>query len=95
MPIVLKSASLNLLEPSGPVQACNGIALPLPLPIIEVHKPLIAVEDLQTPSAPTNAQLYILYVLLLIGPYVFGRNFHSQGANTNTVKTYSNSLILQ
>ena len=30
MPIVLKSESLNLLKPSGPVQACNGIALPLP-----------------------------------------------------------------
>jgi len=29
--IVLKSGSLNLLEPSGPLQACNGIALPLPL----------------------------------------------------------------
>ena len=28
MPIVLKSGSLNLLEPSGPVQACNGTALP-------------------------------------------------------------------
>jgi len=28
MPNVLKSGSLNLLEPSGPVQACNGIALP-------------------------------------------------------------------
>ena len=27
---VLKSGSLNLLEPSGPVLACNGIALPLP-----------------------------------------------------------------
>jgi len=27
MPIVLKSGSLNLLEPLGPVQACNGIAL--------------------------------------------------------------------
>ena len=27
MPIVLKSVSLNLLEPSGSVQACNGIAL--------------------------------------------------------------------
>jgi hypothetical protein len=25
--IVLKSGSLNLLEPSGPLQACNGIAL--------------------------------------------------------------------
>ena len=33
MPIVLKCGSLNLLEPSGPVQACNGIALPLPLPL--------------------------------------------------------------
>jgi hypothetical protein len=25
----LKSGSLNLLKPSGPVEACNGIALPL------------------------------------------------------------------
>jgi hypothetical protein len=31
VPIVLKSGSLSLLEPSGPVQACNGIALPLRL----------------------------------------------------------------
>ena len=29
VPIVLKSGSLNLLEPSGPVQACDRIALPL------------------------------------------------------------------
>jgi hypothetical protein len=29
MPIFLKSGSLNLLEPSGRVKACNGIALPL------------------------------------------------------------------
>jgi len=28
VPIVLKSGSLRLLEPSRPVQACNGIALP-------------------------------------------------------------------
>jgi hypothetical protein len=28
MPIVLKSGILKLLEPSGPVQACNEIALP-------------------------------------------------------------------
>jgi hypothetical protein len=27
VPIVLKSGSLDLLEPSGPVKACNGIAL--------------------------------------------------------------------
>jgi len=31
--IALKSGSLNLQEPSGPVQACNGIALPLPWPL--------------------------------------------------------------
>ena len=30
VPTVLKSGSLNLLKPSGPVQACNGFALPLP-----------------------------------------------------------------
>ena len=35
MPIVLKSGSLNLPEPSGPVQACNGSALPL---LISVRK---------------------------------------------------------
>jgi hypothetical protein len=40
MPIVLKSGSLNLLEPSGPVKACNEIALPLlyyPLDIKCLH----------------------------------------------------------
>jgi hypothetical protein len=26
VPIVMKSGSLNRVEPSGPVQACNGIA---------------------------------------------------------------------
>jgi hypothetical protein len=29
VPFVMKSGSLNLLEPSGPVKACNGMALPL------------------------------------------------------------------
>ena len=28
VPIVFKSGNLNLLQPSGPAQACNGIALP-------------------------------------------------------------------
>jgi hypothetical protein len=32
VPIVLKSGSLNLLENTGPVQACKGIALPFFLP---------------------------------------------------------------
>ena len=29
--VVMKSGNLNFLEPSGPVQACNGTALPLSL----------------------------------------------------------------
>ena len=39
MPTVLKSGSLILLEPSGPVQACNGIALPFTFkgPVILTH----------------------------------------------------------
>jgi hypothetical protein len=36
VPIFLKSGSLILLEPSEPVQACNGIALPVPLPMLNV-----------------------------------------------------------
>ena len=30
VPFLLKSGSLNLLEPLGPIQACTGIALPFP-----------------------------------------------------------------
>jgi hypothetical protein len=30
--VVMKSEDLNFLESSGPLQACNGTALPLPLP---------------------------------------------------------------
>jgi hypothetical protein len=29
VPTVMKSGSLNPLEPKGPVEACNGVALPL------------------------------------------------------------------
>ena len=31
---IVKSGSLNLLETSGPVQACNGIALPFTFIVI-------------------------------------------------------------
>jgi hypothetical protein len=39
MPVVWKSGNLNILEPSGPVQACNGIALPF-YNFIFLHFPL-------------------------------------------------------
>jgi hypothetical protein len=31
--VVMKSGNFNFLEPSGPLHACNGTALPLPLPL--------------------------------------------------------------
>jgi hypothetical protein len=47
----LKSGSLNLLEPSGPVQACNGIALPLPF-----FSELIQAEKCMATSGTTLPQ---------------------------------------
>jgi len=38
LPIVMKSGSLNLLEPSGPVQACNGIAVHFTISSAEIGK---------------------------------------------------------
>jgi hypothetical protein len=38
VPIVLKSGSFNLLESSGPVQACNGIVSPLLFSVISTRR---------------------------------------------------------
>jgi len=32
--VAMKSGNLNFLEPSGPLQACNGTALPFYIPIL-------------------------------------------------------------
>jgi hypothetical protein len=46
VPIVLKSVALNLLESSGPVQSCNGIALPLLLLLLElIFIPDVTLKD--------------------------------------------------
>jgi len=37
----MKSGNLNFLEPSGPLRACNGNALPLPLLVYEIDKSFI------------------------------------------------------
>jgi hypothetical protein len=47
--VVMKSGNLSLLEPSGPVQACNGIDLPLPLPyscVLSVDCFVVAVPEI-------------------------------------------------
>jgi hypothetical protein len=54
--IVYKSVSLDLLEPSGPVQACNGTALPLRRDV-----ELSAVED-----CPLSFVRYCLFSTLWV-----------------------------
>ena len=49
--IVLKSGSLKLLESSGPVQTCNGIALPLPLPYSDRSRPFSTFHVLRLSSS--------------------------------------------
>jgi len=72
VPIVLKSGSLNHLEPLGPVQVCNGIALYLYL--------IIKVSDFRIFSV-NDINLFCLYqvshVFQNYGPGVrFIRFFH-------------------
>jgi len=38
--------SLNLLEPSGPVQACTGIALPLPSPYTKSTQTIMKFQNM-------------------------------------------------
>jgi hypothetical protein len=52
VPIVLKSGSLNLLEPYGPVQDRNGIVLPLPLTLPYILGPVILRKIATFESSP-------------------------------------------
>ena len=63
MPTVLKSGSLNLLEPSGLVQACNGIALLLPL-----HLLYDRILDFLTTRASTEKlfEIYLMYYGIMV-----------------------------
>jgi len=52
VPTVLKSGSLNLLEASGPFQACNGIALPFYYRLLEARGFTISTGDEFTYVSP-------------------------------------------
>jgi len=67
--IVLKSGSLNFLEPSEPVQACNGIALPFTCPHLQPRLRLGGAIPLllHTPGCLAQGQLYIYFYSSLNG----------------------------
>ena len=70
-PTLLKSGSFILLEPSGPVQACNRIALPLPLtksfpnihPTKQTHTPI---QLLTHSHPPLQYRCYHMHVTVCI-----------------------------
>jgi len=69
----MKSGNLNFLEPSGPLQACNGTALPLPLysgeflvkfsPCMEAEGLLLGSQD---PTTETGSDQYIISQLICL-----------------------------
>ena len=67
MPNVFKSGSLNLLETSGPVQACNGIGLPLPLHAEETEAEGVLVFQ-------RNSLLGAIYIATRCHPQRFTKN---------------------
>ena len=56
--IVLKSGSLNLLEPSGPVQSCNGTVLPFNFSLNR----LTPNDQYMGRTAPLTSKRFILYI---------------------------------
>jgi len=71
VPTVLKSRSLNLLEPSAPAQACNGIALPirknsyedLKSSVLRHHYPTQSVTDVSENFAATSMKVGVHFQL--------------------------------
>jgi len=72
MPIVLKSGSLILLEPSGPVQACNGNAFYMFIFLICTVGLLLFTTHVSLMLNPLNPVLNpICYLLALLGAHHF------------------------
>jgi len=64
VPIVLKSESLKLLEPYGPVQACNGIALPF----VSMRKAIICFVYLSDQMEQLGPQLEDFLEIFVFNP---------------------------
>ena len=67
--VVTKYGNLNFLEPSGPVQACNGI--PLPLPTGRRIRILLLIVNKKFPHEISVLRLSSLTALYAINPETF------------------------
>ena len=64
--VVMKSASLNFSEPSGPVQACNGTALPFYIPNYTVL--VFHMTDILVPTYIPNCTGLVSRMTVIIFP---------------------------
>jgi len=66
--VVTKSGNFNFLEPSGPVQACNGTALPLPFYIFwdpNMYTGYVRRPDVDRLKRSKHAASYAIKVVVL------------------------------
>ena len=63
----MKSGNLNFLEPSGPLQACNGTGLPLPFTFYQFPlKKLCKWAPINGDSEPVKAMISLNYTWMSI-----------------------------
>jgi len=75
--VVMKSENLNFLEPSGPLQACKGTALPLPFityyncltkddPADSKHLHVIDIAKIKVKFSLTKTQIVSLHYMIML-----------------------------
>ena len=82
--VVTKSGYLNFLEPSGLVQVCNGIALPLPLQIIGMKFHCTALDGVQTQD---SFEIFAVTVNIYIYIYIYIQKFKAEGTQKMLVSS--------
>ena len=79
----MKSGNLNFVEPSGPLQACNGADLPLPLLKYQISKKSVQ-WDFFLVNDQLDAQL-LYFIIRLLQPSTC---FEQRRAHHQDVKLY-------
>jgi len=89
--VVTKSGNPDFLEPSGPVQVCNGNALPFSLPAFQVQALICTVIQVQTLKGLHIGRF--LVVNYLIRKTVGGVKVVMALSNLSPDKTYITCLV--
>jgi hypothetical protein len=92
--VVMKSGNLNFLEPSGPIQACNWTALPLPLLLTHLLKS--GNLNFLEPSGPIQACNWTALPLHLLAKFlitVLGYSNNVKWYLTKNENKYHNVVI--